>query len=100
MCIEHGIRTGMGTSILQEKRGRGRVLASLSGITLCKQAGRNPFTLILQNKASFREFLESEVRYFTLLRTFPDIAEELFAQAEADAKDRYAEYRRLAAMEY
>lgn len=101
-CIEHGIRTGMGTSILQEKRAVEAGYWHLYRYNpLRKQAGQNPFTLDSpEPKASFREFLESEVRYFTLLRTFPDIAEELFAQAEADAKDRYAEYRRLAAMEY
>jgi pyruvate-ferredoxin/flavodoxin oxidoreductase len=39
----------------------------------------------------------SEVRYSSLQRAFPDIAEELFAKAEADARERLAEYQRLAA---
>ena len=68
---------------------------------LKKQAGENPFTLDSpEPKAPFRDFLESEVRYYALLRSSPELAEELFAQAEKDAKDRYQEYRRLADQVY
>ena len=38
-----------------------------------------------------------EVRYSSLLRKFPETAEELFAKAEADAKDRTETYLALAA---
>ena len=37
----------------------------------------------------------SEVRYTSLSRKFPEIAEELFAKAEQDAKDRTDSYLRL-----
>jgi len=37
-----------------------------------------------------------EVRYTSLLNTFPEIAEKLFAKAEAEAKERYETYRKLA----
>ena len=91
----------MGTSILQENALSKLVTGISIGTTSAQTGGAEPFTLDSpEPTASFREFLESEVRYFSLLKAFPDIAEELFAQAEADAKDRYDEYRRLAAMEY
>ncbi|MGI6148700.1 MAG: pyruvate:ferredoxin (flavodoxin) oxidoreductase [Firmicutes bacterium] len=101
-CIEHGIRTGMGTSIMQEKRAVEAGYWHLYRYNpLRKQTGQNPFTLDSpEPTASFREFIESEVRYYSLLKSFPDTANELFAKAEADAKERYAEYRRLAAQEY
>lgn len=41
-----------------------------------------------------------EVRYTSLLKTFPAEAEELFEAAEENAKWRYAGYQRLSKMEY
>jgi pyruvate-ferredoxin/flavodoxin oxidoreductase len=37
-----------------------------------------------------------QTRYASLTKEFPDEAETLFAGAEADAKERFAEYQRLA----
>lgn len=97
-CINHGIRSGMGSSILQEKRAVEAGYWHLYRYNpLLKKEGKNPF--ILDSKeptASFREFLMSEVRYASLERTFPDVADELFKQAEADATERLREYQRLA----
>lgn len=97
-CINHGIRTGMGTSIMQEKRAVEAGYWHLWRYNpLLKAEGKNPF--ILDSKeptASFRDFLMSEVRYSSLQRAFPDVAEELFAQAEQDARERLQEYQRLA----
>jgi len=62
-----------------------------------KAEGKNPF--ILDSKeptASFREFIESEVRYSSLKIAFPDEANKLFESAEEDAKRRLATYKRLA----
>ena len=39
-----------------------------------------------------------EVRYSSLKRGFPDIAEQLFDQAEREAKERYETYKALAEM--
>ena len=36
-----------------------------------------------------------EVRYSSLRKTFPDIADELFARAEQEAKDKIAYYEKL-----
>ena len=45
---------------------------------------------------AYRDFLEGEVRYSALERTFPDNAEKLFARAAEGAKERYEKLRRMA----
>ena len=52
--------------------------------------GKNPF--MLDSKApteSYKDFIMGEVRYNSLARQNPARAEELFAKAEANAKDKY-----------
>ena len=97
-CINHGIRSGMGSSILQEKRAVEAGYWHLFRYNpLLKNENKNPFSLDSKEPtSSFRDFLMSEVRYSSLQRTFPDVAEELFIQAEADAAERLREYQRLA----
>ena len=101
-CINHGIRSGMGTSILQEKKAVEAGYWHLYRYNpLLKGEGKNPFSLDSKEPtASFRDFLNSEIRYSSLARTFPEVAEELFSQAEEDAKERFAEYRRLASVTF
>ncbi len=43
----------------------------------------------------FREFIGSEVRYSSLIRSFPERADDLFAKATATAKDKYEHLLRL-----
>lgn len=101
-CINHGIKTGMGTSVEQEKK------AVESGYwhlyrynPLLKQQGKNPFTLDSKEpKESFREYILGEIRFAQIQHTFPDIAQELYLKAEQDAKDRYETYKRLSEMKY
>lgn len=97
-CINHGIRTGMGTSILQEKRAVEAGYWHLYRYNpLRKDKGENPFTLDSKTpSASFRDFLMSEVRYSSLQRALPGEADALFEQAEAEAHERLVEYQRLA----
>ena len=64
---------------------------------LLKAEGKNPF--ILDSKeptADFKEYLMSEVRYSSLTKQFPEIAENLFVKTEADAKERRNNYKKLA----
>ena len=64
---------------------------------LLKGEGKNPFTLDSKEPtASFRDFLLGQVRYSSLLKEFPEFGDELFAQSEEDAKERYEYYKRLA----
>jgi pyruvate-ferredoxin/flavodoxin oxidoreductase len=69
---------------------------------LLEQEGKNPFTLDSKEPdwSKFQDFLQSEVRYTSLIKTFPDQAEILFKAAEENAKWRYKSYQRLAAMVY
>ena len=89
-CINHGIRTGMGTSMNQEK------FAVEAGYwhlyrynPELKEQGKNPFQLDSKEpKEDFQKFINSEVRYTSLKNTFPEIAEEMFKQAEEHAKGK------------
>jgi pyruvate-ferredoxin/flavodoxin oxidoreductase len=97
-CISHGIKTGMGTSIKQEKN------AVESGYwhlyrynPLLTKEGKNPFILDSKDpKKPYNEFLNSEIRYTALVNTFPEEAEKLFARSEAHAKQRLDALKRLA----
>ncbi|MBQ1469495.1 MAG: pyruvate:ferredoxin (flavodoxin) oxidoreductase [Schwartzia sp.] len=97
-CINHGIRAGMGKSQLEEKRAvecgywaTYRYNPELVG------TDKNPFVLDSKEPtADFQEFLQGEVRFSSLKRAFPDIAEELYQKTEKDAKTRLAGYQKLA----
>jgi len=97
-CINHGLKAGMGCSQDEEKRAVEAGYWHLYRYNPeLKAQGKNPF--ILDSKeptASFRDFLMGEVRYASLFNTFPDTAEQLFAKAEKDAKERYEYYKKLA----
>ena len=97
-CINHGIRTGMGTSIRQEKRAVDCGYWHLYRFDpRRKEEGKNPFVLDSKEPTEpFMDFLNSEVRYTSLKRTFPEEAEELFKAAERDAKERYEKYKKMA----
>ncbi len=97
-CINHGLRNGMGKSQNEEK------LAVECGYwhlyrfnPALAEEGKNPFTL--DSKApdwsKFQDFIKGEVRYSSLLKSFPDVAGELFAKTEEFAKVRYASYEKL-----
>ncbi|HCC34917.1 MAG TPA: hypothetical protein DEQ02_04515, partial [Ruminococcaceae bacterium] len=61
-----------------------------------KDAGESPFSLDSKEPtASYQDFIRSEVRYSSLVRSNPERADELFAIAEKDAKDRYEHLRKL-----
>ena len=101
-CINHGIRIGMGKSQAREKQAVEAGYWHLWRYNpLLAQEGKNPFQLDSKEPtADFQEFLMGEVRYSSLKRNFPEEAGELYAAAEQAAKDRYENYKRLAAIEY
>ncbi|MBR3577575.1 MAG: hypothetical protein IKN98_02225 [Bacteroidales bacterium] len=61
------------------------------------EAGQNGFHLDSKepNWADFQKFIQGEVRYNSLLKTFPEEAKELFAKTEQFAKLRYEGYKKL-----
>jgi pyruvate-ferredoxin/flavodoxin oxidoreductase len=98
-CISHGLKDGMGCSVTQEKDA---VKAGYWHLYRFnpehKDEGKNPFKMDSKEPTEdFREFLLSEVRFSSLQKTFPEIAEELFEHAAEDAKERYNSYKRLEA---
>jgi pyruvate-ferredoxin/flavodoxin oxidoreductase len=97
-CINHGIKVGMGKSQEQEKKAVEAGYWHLYRFNpLLKDQGKNPFSLDSKEpKASFRDFLMSEVRYASLTQTFPEVAEDLFKKAEEEAMERYKAYKQLA----
>jgi pyruvate-ferredoxin/flavodoxin oxidoreductase len=97
-CINQGILAGMGKSQEEEK------LAVQSGYwplyrynPRLKAEGKNPF--ILDSKkpdGSLRKFLEGEIRYASLKRTFPAEADRLHAELEEQFNARYEELALMA----
>ena len=64
--------------------------------------GENPFRLDSKEPdwSRFQAFLNSQVRYTSLVKAFPTEAQELFQAAQDNAKWRYDNYVRLAKMDY
>lgn len=97
-CINHGLKVGMGCSHLEAKRAVDSGYWSLYRYNPeLKDAGKKAFSL--DSKAptmNFQEFLMGEVRYSSLKKQCPEVAETLFKKTEKDAKDRLESYRRLA----
>ena len=96
-CINHGI--DMSLSVEESKIAVECGYWNLYRFDPRKEAaGENPFTLDSKEPDydKFLGYLKSQVRYSRLARQFPDHAEELYAQAEADVKRRYNGYKRLA----
>ncbi|MDL2320338.1 pyruvate:ferredoxin (flavodoxin) oxidoreductase [Alistipes sp. OttesenSCG-928-B03] len=102
-CINHGIKGGMTRT---QSVGKDAVAAGYWHLwrfnPSLEAEGKNPFTLDSKEPdwAKFRPFIMNEVRYTSLLKSFPAEAEELFVAAEENAKWRYNSYKRYAAMEY
>lgn len=97
-CINHGLKAGMGCSQLEAKRAVDSGYWALYRYNPhLKGTGKNPFTLDSKEPTlSFREFLMGEVRYSSLQKQYPAMAQALFEKTEQDAKERLANYKRLA----
>jgi len=97
-CINHGIRVGMGKSQFREKQAVEAGYWHLWRFDpRLADDGKNPFQLDSKEPTeSFQEFLQGEVRYSSLKRSFPETADELYAEAEKAANERYNTYKRLA----
>ena len=97
-CINHGLKKGMGKS---QRNIKDAVACGYWNLyrynPLLKEKGQNPFTLdSVEPTESFRDFIMDQVRYASLAKEFPDTAEKLFEKTEADARERFADYKKLA----
>ncbi|MBR6660717.1 MAG: pyruvate:ferredoxin (flavodoxin) oxidoreductase [Bacteroidales bacterium] len=98
-CINHGLKAGMGMSQKEEK------LAVECGYwhlyrfnPALAEEGKNPFSLDSKEPdwSKFQDFLKGEVRYSSLMKTFPEVSAELFGKTQEYAQTRYESYKRLA----
>ncbi len=98
-CINHGIKGGMSNPMGQMKKAVecGYWHLWRYNPELAAQ-GKNPFILDSKepNSDLFRDFLDSETRYTSLTKLFPDQAEALFEQAKQDSIARYRSYVAMA----
>lgn len=97
-CVTHGLKSGMDKSQAEMKKAVECGYWSLYRYNPeLKEQGQNPFVLDSKEPTgNFQDFILGEVRYASLKTKFPEIADELFAKTEADAKERYKTYKRLA----
>jgi pyruvate-ferredoxin/flavodoxin oxidoreductase len=102
-CINHGLRDGMGMTQAQTKHAVEAGYWQMYRYNPMLEAeGKNPFQLDSKEPdwSKFQDFLNTEVRYTSLIKAFPKEAEILFKAAEENAKWRYKSYQRLAAMDF
>jgi pyruvate-ferredoxin/flavodoxin oxidoreductase len=99
-CSSHGIMKGMGKTQEEMK------LAVQSGYwplyrfnPELEKEGKNPFILDSKDPdGSFQEFLEGEVRYASLKKTFPEESAKLSKQLEAEYMKRFEALKLRAAV--
>lgn len=98
-CISHGLQAGMGMSQREEK------IAVECGYwqlykynPMLEEQGKNPFSLDSREPAwdKFKDFLKGEVRFSSLYKMYPEMADELLDKTEEYAKIRYNNYKKLA----
>ena len=97
-CINHGLKAGMGKSQAEEEKAVKCGYWHLWRYNPALEAeGKNPFTLDSKEPdwSGFQDFLKGEVRYASVMKQYPQEADELFKAAEENAKWRYNSYKRL-----
>ena len=102
-CINHGIRSGMGHSQMEEAKAVECGYWHLWRYNpALEMEGKNPFTLDSKTPDwdKFEDFLKGEVRYMSVVKQYPNEAAELFAAAKANAQWRYNNYLRLSQQQW
>ncbi len=102
-CINHGLRHGMGKTIEESKKAvEAGYWTNWRYNPLLEEEGKNPFVLDSKEPdwSKFQDFLNSEVRYTSLQKSFPAEAADLFKAAEENARWRYQSYVRMASMDF
>lgn len=102
-CINHGLKAGMGKAQAEEAKAVECGYWHLWRYNPeLENENKNPFTLDSKepNWDNFEAFLKGEVRYASVMKQYPNEAEELFAAAKKNAQWRYNNYRRLARQQW
>jgi len=95
-CINHGINMGLAQAEIKKAVDCGYWTLYRYNPDLAEQ-GKNPLTLDSKEpQGGYQDFIKGEVRYASLAKMFPDVAQGLFEKNEADAMAKYAKYKSLA----
>ena len=102
-CIAHNIKKGLYMSQMEAKKATecGYWPTFRYNPDLAKE-GKNPMQMDSKEPdwSKYEEFLLNEGRYAQLVKIDPEKAKELFETNLKDAQKRYANYKRLAEIEY
>ena len=91
-CINHGINMSLAQAEIRKA-----VAAGYWPLYRYNPMNDSPLTVDSKDPTeSYQDFLRGEVRYASLLKQFPDVAEPLFKENEAEAGKRLAMYKKLA----
>ena len=90
-CINHGIKGGMGINQTEQKKAVAAGYWNLFRFDPRKALnGENPLSVDCKAPTeSYKEFIQNEVRYTALQRSFPEKAELLFDIAAENATEKY-----------
>ena len=102
-CINHGLHAGMEKAQQQQDDAvKAGYWTNYRYNPLLEAEGKNPFQLDSKEPdfSLFQDFLKSEMRYTSLMKSFPNEAVELFEAAMDNAKWRYNNYKRLSEMDF
>ncbi len=102
-CINHGLKKGMGKAQAEEAAAVECGYWHLWRYNPeLEEQGKNPFTLDSKEPQwdKFQDYLNSEVRFLSVKKQFPEQAQELYDACQAMAQKRYESYVRAAKMEW
>ena len=102
-CINHGLKKGMGKAQAEEAAAVECGYWHLWRYNpALEEEGKNPFVLDSKEPQwdKFQDFLKGEVRYASVMKQYPEEAQQLFDAAEEMAKKRYSSYIRMSKMEW
>ena len=96
-CINHGINMSFSQAEIRKAVAAGYWPLYRYNPLLADE-GKNPLTLDSKDPTeSYQDFIRGEVRYTSLVNSFPAAADTLFQQAEKDAQERLARLKKMAA---
>ena len=96
-CINHGINMSFSQAEIRKAVAAGYWPLYRYNPLLADE-GKNPLTLDSKDPTeSYQDFIRGEVRYTSLVNSFPAAAETLFQQAEKDAQERLTRLKKMVA---
>ena len=98
-CINHGINMGKSQEEAKKAVEAGYWPLYRYNPDLAKE-GKNPFILDSKPaKTDYKDFIMGEVRYASLKKLFPAVADQLFDRAEKEAENKYEYYKKLSELD-